>query len=149
MDGFSIAVLGLALSTILCGIGSSLGLKYTVSTLSGVAAGDPSKVGKCMIIALLPATQGLYGLVISIVGMGSLTAVQADPAKGFAVFFAACIMAVSGMFSAILQGKAASSAIVAVGKKSELSGKLMMYPAMIEMYALLGLVASIIILGAI
>ena len=149
MDGFSIAVLGLALSTILCGIGSSLGLKYTVSTLSGVAAGDPSKVGKCMLIALLPATQGLYGLVISIIGMGNLANVAADPAQGYAMFFAACIMAISGFASAILQGKAASSAIVAVGKKDELSGKLMMYPAMIEMYALLGLVASILIMGAI
>ena len=149
MDGFSIAVLGLALSTILCGIGSSLGLKYTVSTLSGVAAGDPSKVGKCMLIALLPATQGLYGLVISIIGMSSLEGLTVDLASGLPVFFACCIMAISGLVSAILQGKASAAAIVAVGKKDELAGKLVMYPAMIEMYALLGLVAAILILGAI
>ena len=54
-------------------------------------------------------------------------------------------MMIGGMISAILQGKAAASTIIAVGKNSETS-KALLFPAMIEFYALLGMVASILLL---
>ena len=57
----------------------------------------------------------------------------------------ACLpMMIGGMVSAILQGKASAATIIAVGKNSETS-KAFLFPAMIEFYALLGLVVSIIL----
>ena len=99
-------------------------------------------------LTLLPATQGLYGFVIGIIASGK-AAVGIDMAAGWAIFGATIAIAVMGLFSAIYQGKTAVSCINAVGKNESISGKLMLFPAMIEFYAILALVISIILLSGI
>ena len=54
-----------------------------------------------------------------------------------------------GLFSAIYQGKTAVAGINAVAKNETISGKLMLFPAMIEFYAILALVISIMLLSGI
>lgn len=54
-------------------------------------------------------------------------------------------LGVTGMLSAILQGITASSCIYAIGKNSAGSGKYVLFPAMIEFYAILSLVLGIMI----
>ena len=61
MTGLAIGILGLALTALMCGIGSGLGLRSTATATAGVLAEDPKKWGKVMLLTLLPATQGLYG----------------------------------------------------------------------------------------
>lgn len=136
----TIGVFGLALCAIMCGIGSALGLKMTGSTATGILEEDPSKFSKVLVLVLLPATQGLYGLLIAFMGMAKV-------ATGWNVFFAVLPMTVVGFVSALLQAKTSCVAIKAVGKKAELSGKLMMFPAMVETYALLSLVVSILLIN--
>lgn len=150
--GLTVGIFGLALCAILCGVGSAVGLKSTASASSGVLSEDPKKFSKVILLTLLPATQGLYGFVIAIMGMSYLPQVTADPtalAQGWSVFGAVMPMAITGCISAIFQGKASASAIMAVGKKPEIAGKSILFPAMIEFYALLGLVISIMLLGGI
>lgn len=148
--GYAIAMFGVALAVLLCGVGSTLGLLKTSSAAAGVLGEKPNIYGKLILLVLLPATQGLYGLVIGIVAMGKL-----DPAAiqtvgmGWAIFCSVLPIAVTGLVTGIFQGKAASNCIYAVGKKNELSGKLMLFPAMIEFYAILGLVISIILVSGI
>ena len=67
--------------------------------------------------------------------------------QGFQVFGACLPMMVAGFTSAVYQGKTSATTIMAAGKKPEIAGKAMLFPAMIEFYALLGLVVSIILLG--
>ena len=55
-------------------------------------------------------------------------------------------MAISGLITGILQGKSAVNCIYAVGKQDSLGGKLIIYPAMIEFYAILGLIISIMLI---
>lgn len=152
MNGLAIGIIGLALAAILPGIGSSIGLKSTGSASAGVIGEDPSKYSKIMILTLLPATQGLYGFVIAIMGMtylpGAVESAEAL-AQGWAVFGACMPMAILGMISAIQQGKSAGATIMSVGKKPEIGGKAILFPAMVEFYALLGLVTSIMLLGSI
>jgi len=145
MSGLAIGILGLALCAIFCGIGSAFGLKFAGSAAVGVMAEDPAKFSKVIVLALLPATQGIYGFVIAIMGLSSLGA-DMTMAQGWQVFAAALPMTVSGIFSAILQGKTSATTIQGVGKKSEISGKALLFPAMIEFYAILGLVVSIMLL---
>ena len=45
----------------------------------------------------------------------------------------------------IFQGKSSANCIYAVGKQESLGGKLIIYPAMIEFYAILGLIISIML----
>jgi V/A-type H+-transporting ATPase subunit K len=99
-----------------------------------------------MILVLLPATQGLYGFVIAIIGAGNVVDGM-TLAQGWEVFAYCLPMMIAGMTSAIFQGKTSATTIMAAGKKPEIAGKAMLFPAMIEFYALLGLVVSIILLG--
>ena len=152
MTGLTIGIIGLVLCALLCGIGSGLGLKFTGKAAAGVMAEDPTKFSKVIILALLPATQGIYGFVIAILGLQYLPVAGVEPelvAQGMNVLFATLPMTIGGTVSAILQGQTAASAIVGVGKKGEIASKALIFPAMIEFYALLGLVVSIILLGAI
>ncbi len=134
-----IATLGLAICAGLCGVGSSIGLFFTGSAAAGVLAEEPKKFSKVLILVVLPATQGIYGFVFAIIGMGSL-------ASGWGVFAAAMPLAIAGLISGIYQGKTAVSGIYAVAKNESLSGKLILFPAMVETYAILGLVVSILLL---
>lgn len=143
--GYSIGLAGLALCVILCGIGSAIGLFFTSQAASGVLAEDSKKFSKVFILVVLPATQGIYGFVLALIGQGSLTAGMSVSA-GWQIFFAAMPMAIAGITSAIFQGKSAVAGIYTVAKNESLSGKLILFPAMIEFYAILGLVISIILI---
>lgn len=74
MSGEAIAILGLAICAGLCGVGSAVGLYKTGSAAAGVLAEDAKKFSKVMILVLLPATQGIYGFVMALVGQGAVTA---------------------------------------------------------------------------
>ena len=153
MTGLTIGIIGLVLTVLLCGIGSGLGLKATGKAAAGVLAEDPSKFSKVIVLSLLPATQGIYGFLIAILGasylptvanIGSASVNYAQiTAQGWNVFWACLPMMLGGAVSAFLQGRTAASTIIAVGKKGEIASKSIIFPAMIEFYALLGLVVSI------
>lgn len=144
--GYAVAVVGIALCVLLCGLGSSLGLFKTVSAAAGVLGEEPKRYGKVMLLVLLPATQGLYGFLVSLLAPGSL-AMDMTLSQGFAVLGAILPMAFSGLLTGILQGKASANCIYAVGKQESLSMRLFLFPAMIEFYAILGLVVSMVLLG--
>ena len=144
--GYTIALIGIALCVLLCGIGSCIGLYKTSTAAAGVLGEDPKKFGKVMVLVLLPATQGIYGFIIGIIASG-----QINPAMttdlGWAMFCAVLPMTISGFVSAWFQGRSAVNCIYAVGKQESLSGKLIVYPGMIEFYAILGLIISIMLAG--
>ena len=144
--GYTIAMLGVALCVILCGVGSCIGLYKTSAAAAGVLSEEPKKFGKVLVLVLLPATQGIYGFIIGIIASGVIGS-SLTTAQGWALFGAVLPMTVSGLVSAYLQGKSAGNCIYAVGKQESLSGKLIIYTAMIEFYAILGLIISIMLVG--
>ena len=143
--GYSIAMIGIALCVLLCGIGSCIGLYKTSTTAAGVLGEDPKKFGKIMVLVLLPATQGIYGFIIGIIASGAIQTTMST-AMGWAMLGAVLPMALSGLISAYFQGKSAANCIYAVSKQESLSGKLIVYPGMIEFYAILGLIISIMLI---
>ena len=142
--GYIIGIIGIAVCVLACGIGSAFGLYKTGSAAAGVLGEDPKKFGKVLVLVLLPATQCIYGFIIGIIGSSSLIETM-TAAQGWALFGAVMPMAVSGLITGILQGKSSANCIYAVGKQESLGGKLIIYPAMIEFYAILGLIISIMI----
>ena len=146
MTGEALAVLGLAICAGLCGVGSAIGLFFTGSAAAGVLAENPKRFSKVLILVVLPATQGIYGFVLAIIGMGSVK-VGMDPIIGAKIFAAAMPLAITGLVSGIFQGKTAVGGIYAIAKNEGLSGKLILFPAMVETYAILGLVISILLLS--
>ena len=92
-----IGILGLSLCMILCGAGSAFGLYKTGSAAAGVLSEDNKKFSKIIVLALLPATQGIYGFVLAVMKIGAI-------AQGWNLFGAMIGLGVTGMLSAILQG---------------------------------------------
>ncbi len=145
MDGQSIALLGLALCVVLCGAGSAIALWKTGSAAAGVLAEDGKKFSKVLVLSVLPATQGIYGFVLAILGSNSVVA-DMTVAAGWSVFFTVLPLTIVGFLSAIFQGLTSVAGILAISKNETISGKLILFPAMVETYAILALVISIMLL---
>ena len=108
---------------------------------------DPSKFAKVLVIQLLPGTQGLYGLLVGFVTLSNIGILGGQPADislttGLLIFAACLPIAIVGLISAIYQGKTAVAAIGIVAKKPDQFGKAMLFPAMVETYAILALLVS-------
>ena len=144
MDGKLIALIGIALCVILCGLGSALGLYKTGTAAAGVLSEDPKKFSKVMVLVVLPATQGIYGFVMAILASSGVVDTLTT-AQGWAIFAKVMPMTIVGLISAGFQGQTAVNCIYAVAKQESLGGKLILFPAMVETYAILALVISIMI----
>ena len=146
--GIFFALLGAALSALMAGIGSAIGVGKAGQAAAGVVTEDPSKFSKVLILQLLPGTQGIYGLLIAFITLTQIGIMggSADLSlvKGL-LYLAACLpMAFVGWISAIQQSEAAVAAIGLVAKKPDQFGKAMIFPAMVETYAILALLISIL-----
>lgn len=146
--GLGIALLGAALAALMSGIGSAIGVGIAGQAAAGVVTEDPSKFGKVLILQLLPGTQGIYGLLIAFLTLTQIGilggSAEISIAKGFA-YFAACLpMAFVGLWSARMQAKASVASISLVAKKPDQFGKSMIFPAMVETYAVLALLVSLL-----
>lgn len=150
MSGEVIALLGIALSTILAGVGSAIGVSIAGQTGAGVLSEKPELFGRVLILQALPGTQGIYGFLMSILLMtktGHLggTVLDLTKAQGWSVFAAAMPIAIVGLLSAVYQGKAAASSILMTSKKPNMSASGMTMTALVETYAILALLVSILL----
>ena len=62
--GIGLAFLGAALAVGLCCIGSAKGTGMVGEAATGLLSQAPEHFSKCLILQVLPGTQGLYGLVV-------------------------------------------------------------------------------------
>lgn len=142
------ALAGIAVAIILSGIGSAKGVGVASQAATGVLTEDPSLFGKMLVLQLLPGTQGLYGFVVGFIALSKVGVlggnISLDIVTGL-MFFAACMpVAFGGLFSAISQGKVAASGISFVAKNPEKSGLAIVSATLVEFYALLAFVVSIL-----
>ena len=146
--GLFFAVLGAAVATFLAGSGSAIGLGKAGIAAEGALAEDPSKFGKILIFQLLPATQGIYGLIVSFLILANIgiigAPVEISLLKGVLYFAASLPIGIAGLVSAIFQGKCSVAGISTVSKKPDQMGKAIILPAMVETYAILALLISIL-----
>ena len=147
--GIVFALAGAALASILAGIGSAIGVGKAGQAAAGVVTEDPTKFSKVLILQLLPGTQGIYGLLIAFITLSQIgllggSFAELSLAKGL-LYFAACMpIAIVGLLSAISQGKAAVAGIMMIAKKPDQMSKGMIFAAMVETYAILALLVSIL-----
>lgn len=153
--GTGLALLGAALAVGLSGTGSSIGVGMAGQAAAGVVSEEPDKFMKCLILQLLPATQGIYGFIVGFLTLIKLNAFNGfimdsgafiSVSGGLGIFFACLPMAIGGLFSAIHQGKVAVAGIALVAKRPEESTRGVLMTAMVETYALLALLISILAL---
>ena len=151
--GTIFAAAGAAMAAVMAGVGSAIGVGLAGQASAGVVSEDPDRFGSCLLLQLLPGTQGIYGLLIAFViaskaGLLSGASVVSATA-GLSLFLAAIPIAFGGLLSAIAQGKVAVAGINLVAKKPEEQGKAMLMTVMVETYAVLSLLISFLLVNGV
>ena len=148
MAGADWALLGAGMAAILGGIGSAWGIAIASATVSGILSEDDTKFGKLLPLAAMPGTQGIYGFIAAVlvlVFFGLMGGKMDLPAiAGFKIFLACQPVGWLCMISAVYQGKAGAAAagIVAADKQAPA----LIFPALVETYAVLSLIVTILML---
>lgn len=150
--GLALAIIGAACASLFAGIGSAKGVGLVGEAAAGVVSVDPNKFSKVLILELLPGTQGLYGLLTAIlmlrkIGILGGEVASLTTAQGLMFLGAAMPIAIVGLFSGIAQGRAAAASVGITAKKPEHNGKGIIMAAMVETYAILALLVSILIIN--
>lgn len=146
--GVVFAGLGAAVAVFLSGMGSAVGIGIVGQAASGLVIEEPEKFGRSLVLQLLPGTQGLYGFVIGLLVLGRLD-VGMSMVEGMYIFAACLPIGFVGWISGIAQGKTAAAGISILARNEEQSTKGIIYAVMVETYALLAFVVSLILLNAV
>ena len=152
VGGQALAFIGFALAVGLCCIGSAKGTGMVGEAATGVLSETPEHFTKCMILQALPGTQGLYGLAAGFFGLFPLGFFSGSPAQltvgdGMAILFACVPVMLGGLLSAIAQGRVAAASVSAiVAKKPDDYMKGVIMCGIVEFYAILSLVGTILML---
>lgn len=151
IGGTSLAFFGAGLAALLCCIGSAKGTGMVGEAGAGLLCEDPAQFSKCLILQVIPGTQGLYGLVIAfyaLLQMGAFagTHLSLTVTEGLRFFIACLPMAFGGLISAIFQARVAAASVNIVAKKPNDWSKGMILCVTVEFYAILSLLASFLML---
>ncbi len=151
--GTLFATAGAVIAAMLAGFGSAIGVGIAGQAGSGVVSEDPDRFGSCLLLQLLPGTQGVYGLLIAFVIaakaglLGGGSAISAS--TGLQFLLASFPVGFGGFLSAIAQGKVAVAGINMVAKKPEEQGKAMLFTVMVETFAVLSLLISFLLVNGV
>ena len=146
--GSGFALLGAAFAVGFAGTGSAKGVGIAGEAGAGVLSVSPEHFGRVLLLQALPGTQGIYGLLVSFlilfadprVSNGQLPLVQ-----GIGYFCAALPIAIAGYHSAIAQGRVSAAGMGIVATKPEESMKGVIAAGLVETYAVLALLISVLI----
>lgn len=151
ISGFGIAFIGVGVAIFLAGVGSSIGVGIAGEAASGIVSEEPDRFGRLLLLQALPGTQGVYGFIAGFLALQQINAIGAAMtiAQGRTFLFACAPVAIACLVSGVYQGRVSVAAMQIVAKKPEESGKALILPALVEFYAVLGLLGTILLLQAI
>lgn len=131
--------LGLGLVLALSGIGSAIGTTTAGNAAEGALKRKPEASGNYMVLSALPATQGIYGFVAFFMLMGKVAE------SGAMVFGIGVSVGLVCMLSAIRQGQVCANGIVGISQGHNVFTNTLIYAALPEFYAILGLVGALMV----
>jgi V/A-type H+-transporting ATPase subunit K len=157
MEVFSpqvLVFLGAVISALLGFIGSTLGMSYAGRAGAAVVAERPELFGKILLMQALPGSQGIYGLVgafliLNFSGLLGGTADGLTVSIGLQYILVGLPIGLSGLFSGIYQGMIAANGIAIIAKDDSLTAQAIVLAAMIETWAIFGILIGFILLSAI
>ena len=129
--------LGLGLVLALAGIGSAIGTTIAGNAAEGALTKRPEASGNYMVLSALPATQGIYGFVAFF-----MMRAMENPAVVFGVGLSVGLVC---MLSAIRQGQVCANGIVGISQGHNVFTNTLIYAALPEFYAILGLVGALMV----
>ena len=147
--GTIFAVLAAALATFLSGMGSAKGVGMAGEATAALTVDQPEKFGKALVLQLLPGTQGLYGFVIGFFILQQITGGDSITfERGLYLLMAALPVAIVGYASAQRQARVAIAGVNILAKNEDQFVKGVVYSVMVELYAILGFVISLLLVRA-
>jgi V/A-type H+-transporting ATPase subunit K len=153
--GAGLVFAGAVISAIFGFAGSAIGMGYAGQAGAGVASEKPELFGKILLMQALPGSQGIYGLVgaflilnfSGLLGGGGEEVIST--AVGLQYLMAGIPIGVAGFFSGVFQGMVSASGISMIAKDEALTAKAMILSAMVETWAIFGVLISFILLTSI
>ena len=145
-----LAYIGLACMVGLAGIGSAYGTTIAGNAAEGALKKAPEKSSGYMILAAMPATQGLYGFVAFLMWMGNVALVGTPEGieagiTGYKFFAIGLAVGLVLLFSAIRQGQVCANGIIGISQGHDVQTNTMIYAALPEFYAILALIAALMV----
>lgn len=153
--GAGLVFAGAVISAVFGFAGSAIGMGYAGQAGAGVASEKPELFGKILLMQALPGSQGIYGLVgaflilnfSGLLGGGGEEVIST--AVGLQYLMAGIPIGVAGFFSGVFQGMVSASGISMIAKDETLTAKAMILSAMVETWAIFGVLISFILLTSI
>lgn len=136
MEPIYVAYIGIVFMFALSCIGSSFGVSFPSNAAVAAMKKNKGAFGSYIILAALPATQGLYGFVCFFLLKDYLTA-------GISVMQAAAILGMGlfvgfvNMFSSLRQGQICANGVAAIGNGHNVMGNTLILAAFPELYGIL------------
>lgn len=151
--GLLLAFVGAGMATILASIGSILGVSMVGQSGAGLVSEKPELAGSVITLAVLPGSQGLYGMVISLLFIFNYAPVITGETpislvQGLILFSAFLPVTVTCLTSAPFQAKVCSAGMHMLAKDGRLAGRVITMAALVETYALLGFLISFFMLNS-
>lgn len=132
--------IGLASMLALSMVGSAIGTTIAGNAAEGALKKNPEKSSGYMILSAMPATQGLYGFIAFLIWMGKDFAVD-----GITLFAVGLAVGIVCLFSSIRQGQVCANGIINISQGHDVQTNTMIYAAFPEFYAILGLIAALMV----
>jgi V/A-type H+-transporting ATPase subunit K len=153
-SGLALALIGAGLAVGLAGAGSAIGIGYAAQASAGGMTESPENFGRFLILTALPGTQGIYGFIAAFLLMMKINILGAAPValsvdQGWSLLASSLPIAITGMISAIHQGKVCAAGVGLTVKRPADSMKAMVLAVFVEFYAVLGLLVTIFLVNGI
>ena len=137
---------GAAFAFGLGGVGSARGIAIAANQAAGVLSEKPDLFGRLLVMVALPGTQGFYGFVIAFL-MAFFTGLMGNevhltPGTWLALLLVGALAGYVQYWSAIKQGEASAAGIALTARRPEMSGRALLFPALVETYAVVALLAA-------
>ena len=150
--GTALAFLGASLAVGLACVGSARGVGMVGRAAAGALSVEPDKFARALILQILPGTQGLYGLVIwflALIKLGFFSGgLRTLTLSEGASFFAACMpVAIGCLIFGIMQGRMCATGLGMLAKRPNEISKSIILAIMVEFYAILALLATVLMLN--
>jgi V/A-type H+-transporting ATPase subunit K len=147
--GRGLCYAGAGLAFGLGGAGSAWGIAIASHAAAGVMREKPELFGRMLVMIALPGTQGFYGFIAAILmmtqtGLIGGSALKITLGTGLALFFVGLGAGTALLISAIKQGEASAAGISLVARRPEQAGRAILFPAFVETYAVVALLATIL-----
>jgi len=147
--GLGWAIVGAIIAVMFGGLGSARGIRIAAAQAAGVMSEKPELFGRLLVLMALPGTQGFYGFIIAIlmalrIGLIAGTPLV-TPVSGLSLLAIGICAGMVLWRSAIFQGETSAAGINLVAKRPEEAGRSILMPALVETYAVVALLAAILL----